>query len=106
MAAPVESDGGEQRMPSFWLPPRVRGNGLDADRWARIAAVAEEDVTALLDAFASAGVPARADPPVSARARSRAIAVYVDPLHYARAENVLLRHRAGPRSIARHRHRE
>lgn len=81
-------------MASFWLPPRVRGNGLDAERWAELVAVAERDVTALLAAFRAAGVPARADAAPVVPGRRPWIRVFVAPDHYARAENVLLRYRA------------
>jgi hypothetical protein len=90
---------GEQRMPSFWLPPDTRGNGLDAGRWAEIVSVAEDEIDALFDALRAAGVPARARTP---HGESQAH-VYVSPDRYAQAENVVLHVRgnrppsAGPR---------
>lgn len=82
-------------MPSFWLPPHVRGNGLDADRWAELVQVTEPDVPSLLEAFRVAGVPARADVVATVPGRRRWIRVFVAPDHYAQAENVLMHYRAG-----------
>ena len=73
-------------MPSFWLPPDTRGNGLDADRWAEIVCVAEAEVEPLLDALRAASVPARVRTP-----HEESLAhVYVWPDRYAQAENVVL----------------
>ena len=35
-------------MPSFWLPPNTRGNGLPAASWAEIAVVTEPESGPLL----------------------------------------------------------
>lgn len=86
----------EQRLPSFWLPPHTRGNGLDADRWAEIVVLLEDEVASLLGELRLAGVPARAGPPASARRGRQYVQVYVAPDAYARAENVLLHVHAAP----------
>lgn len=84
-------DGAEARMPSFWLPPRSRGNGLTADRWIDIVVVPTDRCEELMRALRVAGVPARA---VAVRPAVRGkgeVRILVDPDGYAHAENVLLR---------------
>jgi hypothetical protein len=84
----------ERRMPSFWLPPHSRGNGLDAEHWAEIVVVPEDEVGMLLAAFRAAGVPARAAP--QPRGRGRLARVFVAPERYAQAENTLLHLQLNP----------
>jgi hypothetical protein len=79
----------ETSMPSFWLPHDARGNSLPADRWAEIIVVSAAHAEQLLEAFRQAGVPARMAP-CRPRLGEQDTRVWVDPEHYAMAENVLL----------------
>lgn len=83
--------GPESRMPSFWIPPDARGNGLSAARWAEIVMVGHEHADELLLAFRAAGVPACTAPASQAGTWAASYRVWVDPDHYAAGENVLLR---------------
>jgi hypothetical protein len=87
--------GGETRMPSFWLPPDALGNGLAAASWAAIADVEPARADLLLQSLAASGVPA-CTAPLHGRFAAGLYRVYVDPAHYARAENVLLSEMARP----------
>lgn len=83
--------GPESRMPSFWIPPDARGNGLAAARWAEIVMVSREHADELLLAFQAAGVPACTAPASRAATGAPSYRIWVDPDHYAAGENVLLR---------------
>lgn len=105
MSAPHEPlFGPESHLDSFWLPPGSVDNGLTATRWALITVTGHEQATQLLGSFAAAAIPARmasdhnpahhhaAGPNRDGQAaRDEDTQVFVDPEHYAEAENVLLR---------------
>lgn len=83
--------GPEARLESFWLPPNASGNGLAADRWAEIVVVSRAHAEQLLEAFRVAGVAARMATSRHAVRGDQDTQVWIDPDHYADAENVLLR---------------
>jgi hypothetical protein len=106
MSAPHEPlVGPESHLDSFWLPPGTVGNGLAAERWALITVTDHDQATHLLATFAFAAIPARmasdlnpahhhntGHPDRDGRAAGREdTRIWVDPGHYADAENVLLR---------------
>jgi hypothetical protein len=78
-------------MPSFWLPPNSWDNGLAAERWAEIIVVRRDHADELLRAFRSAEIAACAAPAHLPWSGDQDTRVWVDPDHYAAAENVLLR---------------
>jgi hypothetical protein len=78
-------------MPSFWLPPDARGNGIPAARWAELIIVSRRHADELRDVFRASGVPACAAPAERPWAGDQDHRVWVDPARYATAENVLLR---------------
>jgi hypothetical protein len=88
-------------MPSFWLPPDARGNGLTATRWAEIIVVSKGHADELLEAFRISGVAACAAPVQQPWKREPEFHVWVDPDRYAAAENVLLREMSKGRADGR-----
>ena len=81
----------EARLESFWLPPNASGNGLAAERWAEIVVVSHAHAEQLLEAFRVAGVAARMVASRQLAPGDQDTHVWIDPDHYAAAENVLLR---------------
>lgn len=69
---------------AFWLPPNGLGNGLDARSWAVIADVPAHATGGILGALRPAGVPA-----FGSDVRPGVVRLWVDPLRYATAEDVI-----------------
>jgi hypothetical protein len=75
---------------AYWLPPRGFSNGLDAEAWAPIADVSENEAGLFLRSLRDAGIPAYA-----ARRAGRGLdapfGIWVGTWHYSRAEDVIAR---------------
>lgn len=78
----------------WWLPSGGISNGIDDDAWAPILEVTADEVTPLLAALRTAGVPAYA---AHIRATGTSYQLWVGSSAHARAEETLIRvlgHRA------------
>jgi len=78
----------------WWLPSGGISNGIDDDAWAPILEVTADEVTPLLAALRTAGVPAYA---AHGRAADASYQLWVGSSAHARAEETLIRalgHRA------------
>lgn len=73
---------------AYWLPPTGQGNGLDAASWAPILVVEPRVARRLLGSLGAWGVPAFAGPESPRRPRS-AWRLWVDPRHYAQAQDII-----------------
>lgn len=84
-------DDEEQRNAMVFLPPGGRHNDLIADRWAPLAELESQDVTAVLDFFAEAGIAGYAAIPGGRRAQSIGrYHLYVDRRKFNEAEDAFM----------------
>lgn len=77
----------------FWLPPGGIDNGVFASYWAQLADLEADDVGPVLALLAAAGVGGYAAIPSGGRrhrGQPTSHRVWVDSLHYHRAEDVLM----------------
>lgn len=78
----------------FWLPPGGFDNGIDASNWAELADLPEQEVASVMFDLAEANVAAYVamlrHTPIGAAPDQVHYRLWVDSLHYRRAEDLLM----------------